>query len=231
MKMRKLDQILEQCLEDMSINESKFNFDKFNKLCEDVYDLDDPDKEEALEVLGRYEEDILDKKDLTTEKEEAAENAGYKLYDNSLVIDVKGRPYIDNEQVSNYLNSPEGEDHYQLAIQDFINALSNEIPDFVTEGRMNGYWGIADFDLEIANYDELAEALLNKAKQDPDYEQIKELGNLNGHLEDILYSNLEEFAELAELKIANEDLTTMKELSDLIDKQEAEMNKPEFWNI
>lgn len=239
MKMRKLDQILEQCLEDMELNETKFDFKTLNKLCEDAeehedneYEYPSEDEEEAELVIQQYEEDILDRKDLMSEKEEAAKNSGYQMYDNSLVINVKGRPDITNEQVIEYLNTPEGEDAYQLAIQDFINILDKyEIDNFVTEGRMSGYWGISEFGLEISNEEYLVQKLLEKAKQDPDYENIRELGNLNGFLQDILYNNIDEFAEEAELSVRSEDLNTMKRLSELIDKQEEEMNKPEFWNL
>ena len=61
MKMRKLDQILEQCLEDMSINESKFNFDKFNKLCEDAYD---DFEDESFVDLSDPEEKLLSDEDI-----------------------------------------------------------------------------------------------------------------------------------------------------------------------
>ena len=53
MKMRKLDQILEQCIEEMDLQESKLDLDKLDKLFEDAYDnyedehfvdLDDPEE-------------------------------------------------------------------------------------------------------------------------------------------------------------------------------------------
>ena len=75
----------------------------------------------ALDVINHYLDDILDTlEERYNIKKDVAEYNGYKLYDDSLVIDVKRRPYIDNEQVLEYLNSDEGEYHYQEAIQEYL---------------------------------------------------------------------------------------------------------------
>ena len=229
MDVRKLDAVL-----DMALNEAL------------PADLDDM----IIRCLKEYQDEILESvADYISENEEdVAEQAGYKCYcgdgfqDNALVLDVKGRPDIDADVVGRE-NNEDFWNEINLALADFADRLKEEIPGFTIRGRMGGYWGISDLDHNIDITDhgyELMKVKTLELLNDPElmYNGAMEEAQTDEDRESVIYDVLNyDLTVVSNALITGDDtieikpefLARMNELSDLIDKQEAEMQKPEFW--
>lgn len=252
MRIRKLDQILEQCIEETTqIGDNMLNLNKLSKICNEALEEDTLQKmaqdtiEEILENNPVY--DFFSKATLEQIEEPVAEKEDYTVYgetgENYLVLDVKGRPDIKNPEVQEILEKHE--DALLLAIEDFANLLLEEIPNFVTAGRMGGYWGLKDFDHNLVvstrgkqimvyqlvklakdNDADSYEGTLEEAEEEDRVEAF--LYDLaDNYLEDLM-NNLLDDDEAFEIKA--EYLATMKKLEQAIDSQEKTWNEPEAWD-
>ncbi len=253
MKLRKLDQILEQCLQETDLKENNmFNADKLQKLCEDALEetsLETMVKNTINDLITDYnpiKEDFWTQDTLEQIEEPLAENLGYKVYgedgDNALVIDVKGRPDITNEEVLNLLN--EDENALQLAIQDFAQVLDEQIPNFTIRGRMGGYWGIADLDHNIVITERgkqlMVDKLMELAKNNEadTYEGTLADAEAEDRIEGFLYDLCDNYKDDIYDTLLHDNeafaidpkfLALMKDLEESIDSQEKAWNDLQSW--
>lgn len=188
--------------------------------------------------LDYWKEDILDAISGSTDTTlaDVAENNGYKLYDDSLVIDVKYRPNItlDLEELG---ITP---DDVQLIIDDFFNFLQEDYDDIVAVGRSGGYWGFANateqIDITEKGYNKLV-VKIKEIIEDEFKEELDEAAGNEVEIAGVVDSALRSFTyDIAEVLLDDTALTfnvdlmnKMQSLKDRIDKQEEEMNKKSFW--
>ena len=206
------------------------NIKKLNETLSKMFE----DEQEIINVVQEYVSEIpevLDSFELSEIQSALCENLDCIIYGengtNNLVIDVKGRPYIEVEAISDYLATPDGEQAYQFAINSFAQELTNKWDDFVILGRSGGYWGFEDVSITLSQEGLQALARLTKAKADAEYE---------GSVVDAISENYQDFfTELAEdadnFTFTQELLNKINQLKDLIDEKEKQMNTKEFWGI
>ena len=226
MDLRKLDEILEQALnEELPANLDDIILDELKDW--EAYIIDELSASDLSEIINKF-----------------AEDNGYLIYDEAIVLNVKGRPRITNPELLDK-DLP-----FMEAIELFIETLSDEIGttenDFVIKGRSGGYWGLDNVlsykSCKITEHGyELMKQEALQILNDPDLvygERLAEAGDdaleLQGIAYDCIYSNknalagkLQEAEDTIELK--DTIMEEMKKLSDAIDEKEKEMNTEEFW--
>lgn len=229
MDIKKLNETIEKALkEDFSFDEVCKN--EFQLYCDKHYiDLNDyiPDDVEYLKSV--------------------AESYDYKIYDNSIVLDVKGRPYIDGEKAGLDFYKDEDCKRVQYAVEFFAQDMERIFgDDFVILGRSGGYWGFDNPKLEITaegienlkdafpefvkkSYDELDE----EDKESFDINNEDDVADIAGR---ILSGTFGDFDEFVYAKLTYEDIDlaadikeNMETLSNLIDEEEKAMNTKKYW--
>lgn len=166
--------------------------------------------------------------------EELYNNLGnYKIYDNAVVINVKGRPYLDFD-TSNIDN-----DYFNNEIQLFADALATKFPDFVVKGRMGGYWGLDNAkDHVFLNRDKVFNLIYDKLNNDI----LRELNNLEDFHEYDIYDavqniffnkiDLDDITENSEYwEVEPNFIQNLNDLAKDIDNKEAEMNNADYWQV
>ena len=165
-----------------------------------------------------------------------AENNDYRLYDDALVIDVKGRPNIllDLKELGVAENAVEN------AIYSFINRLSAEWNDFTVLGRSGGYWGFENATEQVGITDKGIDKIVAKVKEVIEDEFAEELDEADGNeveIAGVVYTALSSFtSDIAEVLLDDTALTfdadlmnKMAQLEEKINQEESAMNKKEYW--
>ena len=189
-------------------------------------------KEDTIKFLKSIETEILDKSTYSVSEKinDYLEEQGYQLYDDAAVINVKGRPDVEIKYVQFLKDLYPIENYIVDRIQEFAQELSNLFEDFVTKGRMDGYWGLdnASEHVEISNFDELADFYIDKMNNDKEAQEDPDFTN---NPEDYYYQftggedAVDGMGELIKVKLDDTFMGELEEIKLSIDAEEKSINK------
>lgn len=239
MKIRKLDKLLEQCLQEV---ESELSINNLQTLCEKALD------EKNLYDAGSYIiEELLEefspKEYLNNYKLEEIINCllteyGFHLYNTgdeiAGVINVKNRPKINNQEVLEYLQN--NSSLLQNTIQNFIVTLRKKFKNFIVYGKSGGYWGfnnlIDSIQVTPEGKQQLINNLMTKINLDFDNSEL----DLIDYIREVAFNYQTELYEcLLEdqnyLCISDSFLKDLQELNSLIEAEENQMNTQQYWKL
>lgn len=214
------------------------------------FSFDDVCKKEFQLYYDRHYIDLNDyvPEDIETLKS-FAESYGWKLYDGCLVLNVKDRPYIDEDKAGLDFSKDEDNEKVNDVIEMFSRAMESEFgDDFVILGRSGGYWGFDNYKLEVTKdgVEKLKNAFPEYVREfyntldDEDKENfnINDEGDVEHTASCILSGTIGDFDEFVSKNLADDNdavdiesdiKKNMEELSRLIDEQEEMMNTKEYW--
>lgn len=189
-------------------------------------------KEDTIKFLKSIETEILDKStySISDKIKDYLEEQGYQLYDDAAVINVKGRPNVEIKYIQFLQDSYPIVNDIADRIQEFAQELSDDFEDFVTKGRMDGYWGLnnASEHVEISNFDELADFYINKMNNDKEAQEDPDFTN---DPEDYYYQfvggedAIDDMGELIKVKLDDNFMAELEEIKLAIDEEEKSINK------
>lgn len=189
-------------------------------------------KEDTIRFLKSIETEILDKStySVSDKIKDYLEEQGYQLYDDAAVINVKGRPNVEIKYIQFLQDSYPIVNDIADRIQEFAQELSDEFEDFVTKGRMDGYWGLnnASEHVEISNFDELADFYIDKMNNDKEAQEDPDFTN---NPEDYYYQfvggedAIDDMGELIKVKLDDNFMDELEEIKLAIDEEEKSINK------
>lgn len=189
-------------------------------------------KEDTIRFLKSIETEILDKStySVSDKIKDYLEEQGYQLYDDAAVINVKGRPNVEIKYIQFLQDSYPIVNDIANRIQDFAQDLSDQFEDFVTKGRMDGYWGLnnASEHTEISNFDELADFYIDKMNNDKEAQEDPDFTN---NPEDYYYQfvggedAIDDMGKLIKVKLDDNFMAELEEIKLAIDEEEKSINK------
>lgn len=214
---------------------------KAKGLSEAIEDLDTVIAEQIEEYLPELKYDMdYEFKNNDDYLEDIVKDTPYKVYGtdygNALMLDVKGRPDIDTDRLGIEADN-RFYDKIQGDIGFFAQNLQEEYPNFITAGRMSGWWGLKDLASNIVlseagkqHLKELTKRYIDNAIQNEEYTEDELTAS---DVYDIIYEQKPVYDLLTEFddsfEIAPEYLEQMNNLVADIDAQEKFMNEPEYW--
>ena len=198
MKMRKLDQILEQCLEELELKESTLDLDKLDKLCEDAisegagaavtFHFDEKDRDYNIDV--EFEGNGLEvnvKNLLVTDyyHSQLADDGGKFIFDENTLKEAAVKEINDYDTTAEEITVEDIDKIEITGVYEMPNLscswgwVRSDIPEEMTiTESSNGYYAVLELDVTVNG-----ENSLQQVEVDGKYIPSEDVKNAYGNLD------------------------------------------------